>query len=181
MSRAARASAASSDQQGNAAVQLAHELKDRIARERRTVRALKDHLLAAAEPVAAPREERLQAPSRKAPAVVGDDAWLPLGEVLCWRRGATAEGAMLLELAGEVDMSGALRLRTLVSDLLEDGLPQLSLDLGQVGFMDSNGLSALLWVRRRAMSTGTAFTLTDVHPQLQRLLHVTGLDSILLG
>lgn len=181
MSPAGKRPVRTTDQQGDDAVRLAQELQGRIARERRTVRALKDHLLSAAGPESVPeQDERVQAPSRKAPAVVGEDAWLPLGDVLCWRRSETADGALLLELAGEVDMSGALRLRTLVTELLEDGLPRLALDLGQVAFMDSNGLSALLWVRRRAMSTKTELVVTDVHPQLLRLLHVTKLDSILL-
>ena len=182
MSRAGRTPVPSQEQQGDEAVALAHELSDRIARERQTVKALKDHLISAVQPVEDPHEEeRLHAPSRQAPAVVGEDEWLPLGEVLCWRRGATAEGSLLLELAGEVDMSGALRLRTLVSDLLDAGERHLSLDLGRVTFMDSNGLSALLWVRRRAMTSETGFAVTEVHPQLLRLLHVTKLDSILLG
>lgn len=179
MSPAGKRPVRTTDQQGDDAVQLAQELQGRIARERRTVRALKDHLLSAAEPAPVP-DERVQAPSRKAPAVVGEDAWLPLGDVLCWRRSETADGALLLELAGEVDMSGALRLRTLVTELLADGPPCLALDLGQVAFMDSNGLSALLWVRRRAMSTRTELVVTQVHPQLLRLLHVTKLDTILL-
>ncbi len=173
-------------QRGDEAVQLAHELSDRITRERKTVRAIKDHLLAVAEPVEPPApEERLHAPSRQAPAVEAGEAWLPLGEVLCWRQGMPAddglpEGGLRLELAGEVDMSGALRLRTLVAGLLGDGLPRLGLDLGQVSFMDSNGLSALLWVRRQAMTTDTELVLTKVHPQLLRLFQVTGLDALLL-
>lgn len=174
MSRAAQT------EQGEEAVALAHELSDRIARERRTVRALKDHLLSVVEPAVVPEEERLQAPSRRAPVLRDQETWLPLGECLRGRRYLSEEGPVVLELAGEVDMSGALRLRTLVSDLLGEDVEHLTLDLAQVSFMDSNGLSALLWMRRRAMSTGTALVISEVHPQLLRLLHVTKLDAILL-
>ena len=180
MSPARRSAAAAREEQGEVAVQLAQELQDRIARERQTVRALKDHLLTAAQPATPAEEpERVHAPSRTAPAAVGQDGWLPLGECLCWRSD-TGEDGLLLELAGEVDMSGALRLRTLVADLLQGRPPRLLLDLGQVSFMDSNGLSALLWVRRQAISSGSGLTVTQVHPQLLRLLHVTRLDGILL-
>ncbi len=167
------------EQRGEQAVQMAHELKDRIARERRTVRAIKDHLLAAVEPGGA-SDERVQAPTRSAPELLVQDDWYPLGECLRVRRGRFGPDAVCLELAGEVDLSGSLRLRQLVTDVLEGGARQLSLDLGQVSFMDSNGLSALLWVRRRAMATEAAFWITAVHPQLLRLLHITKLDAILL-
>lgn len=183
MSRAARQSA-TPQEQGDQAIALAGELTDRIARERRTVRALKDHLISAAEPAhdAVPEQDapRVHAPSRRAPVLVDQDTWHPLGECLRCRRYLSEDGVVVLELAGEVDMSGALRLRTLVSDLLDETVEQLSLDLAQVSFMDSNGLSALLWIRRRAMATETAFLVCAVHPRLLRLLHVTGLNAILL-
>lgn len=180
MAHAADETARQQERTGQRAVALAHELSDRIARERRTVRALKDHLINAAEPLTEQDEERLQPPSRRAPDLVDQEAWLPLGECLRGRRYLSGDGAVVLELAGEVDMSGALRLRALVSDLLDDSVKQLCFELSQVSFMDSNGLSALLWVRRRAMTTGVQFGITALHPQLLRLLYVTKLDSILL-
>lgn len=167
------------EQRGEQAVQMAHELKDRIARERRTVRAIKDHLLAATGP-ADGSDGRVHAPTRSAPELLVQDDWHPLGECLRVRRGRFGRSAVCLELAGEVDLSGSLRLRELVSEVLDGGARELSFDLGQVSFMDSNGLSALLWVRRRAMASEVAFWITAVHPQLLRLLHITKLDVILL-
>lgn len=176
--RAPRATTAD-DQRGEQAVRLAHELKERIARERETVAVLKDHLLGGG---AAPlvEDERLRAPRRAAPVLPDSGDWLALGECLRCQRSTSPGGGVRLVLAGEVDMAGALRLRALLSDLLEQGVGSVALDLAKVSFLDSNGLSALLWARRRALTTGAGFAITAVHPQLLRLLHVTRLDSILL-
>ena len=158
------------------ALELASELSNRIARERATVRALKEHVLATGA------DARLQPPRRQAPAhVPTPEPWQSLGECLDYRRADRAPGAVRLELSGEIDLSGALRLRQLITDVLERDVHELSLDLAEVSFMDSNALSALLWARRRAMLDDVAFDVCAVHPQLRRLLAITKLDAILLG
>ena len=161
------------------ALQLASELSERIARERATVRALKEHVLATG---AADDGTRLQPPRRQAPAhAPTPEPWRPLGECLDYRRADTEPGAVRLELCGEIDLSGALRLRQLVHDVLDGHVRALALDLAEVSFMDSNALSALLWARRRAMLDEVEFCICSVHPQLRRLLRVTKLEAILLG
>ena len=163
------------------ALELASRLSDQIARERATVRALKEHVLAAraGDDGAA---ERLQPPRRQpASPVPTPEPWQPLGESLHYRRATPAPGAVLLELSGEMDLSGALRFRQLVKDVLDGDLRDLSLDLGEVSFMDSNALSALLWARRQVLVDEVAFSIAGVHPQLRRLLAITKLDAILLA
>lgn len=167
--------------EGDAAVRLAHELQARIARERRTVQALKEHVVAAADDDLPQEPERLQAPTRSAPVLSADDGtWVALGECLSVRS-RSADGHLVVQLAGEVDLSGALRLRAHLTDALGAGTRELCLDLSQVSFMDSNGLSALLWARRQAMAQEIAFSIApQVHPHVQRLLHVTRLEAVLL-
>lgn len=132
---------------GNDALELASEFSDRIARERATVRALKAHLLRTVSTDG--HRERLKAPPRQASLHVPmPEPWERLGEHLDCRRALTPQGSVRLELSGEVDLSGSLRLRQLIKDVLAGDVHELSLDLGRVSLMDSNALSALLWVRR---------------------------------
>lgn len=174
-------STAAPRRRGDEALELASQLSDQIARERATVRALKEHVLAAraGDDGAA---ERLQAPRRQPPShVPTPEPWRPLGECLHYRQAAPAPGAVLLEFSGEIDLSGALRLRQLIADVLGRDVRALSLDLAEVSFMDSNALSALLWARRQAMVEDASFCVSAVHPRLRRLLAVTKLDAILLA
>ena len=170
---------ASPRQRGEEALRLASELTERIARERATVRALKEHLLATD---VGGEDARLQPPRREVPAhVPTQQPWTSLGECLDYRRADPERGVVHLELSGEVDLSGALRLRQLITEVLDGQVRALCLELAEVSFMDSNALSALLWIRRRAMLDEVAFSISAVHPQLRRLLAITRLDGVLLG
>jgi anti-anti-sigma factor len=160
------------------ALALAGELQDRIRRERATVRALKEHVLAVAD-AAALEPPRLQAPTRSTPGHEGDEG-TALGECLRLWSDRTGPDDLRVRLAGEVDLAGAVRLRAFLADQLGQGVREVLLDLGDVSFVDSNGLSALLWLRRQVLLAGGHLLITAVHPQLVRLLSITGLRGVLL-
>lgn len=164
-----------SDDGGDAALQLAGELRERIRRERATVQRLKAHL-------SDPDDEgpRLQAPRRRSSAEPEGDDWQRLGECLHLRAEPADDQGLHLELAGEVDLQGALRLRAVLDAELRAGAREVSLDMAQVSFLDSNGLSALLWLRRQTQVVGGRLRITATHPQLLRLLDVTRLRPVLL-
>lgn len=70
----------------------------------------------------------------------------------------------------------------LKSDLIfqkQEGVPSLILDLKDVKFVDSSGLSAILTAHRLWKGNGS-FVLTGiVHPSVKKLIEISRLDSIL--
>jgi anti-sigma B factor antagonist len=53
----------------------------------------------------------------------------------------------------------------------------LILDLSELEFMDSTGLSVLVRAHHRAQESGWRFGLVKGGPQVQRLLNLTGIDQ----
>ena len=83
-----------------------------------------------------------------------------------------------IELRGEidVDVSDALREQVLQAVREAAGRP-VAIDMADVTFIDSSGLSALLSGLRLARGHGGSVRLTNVGPQIRRIFDVTGLDE----
>ncbi|MEU9594980.1 STAS domain-containing protein [Streptomyces sp. NPDC048219] len=88
-------------------------------------------------------------------------------------------GLAIATVAGDVDTRTADTLRHEASGIIEQGSPNLVLDLSQVGFCDSAGLSALIGLWHAARAAGGALRLANVPDRLMRMLVLTGVDAVL--
>ncbi|MBM7173223.1 STAS domain-containing protein [Streptomyces sp. G44] len=82
-------------------------------------------------------------------------------------------------VVGDMDVRTAPALRDQALEIIEQGPPHVVLDLAQVGFCDSSGLSALIGVWHAARTAGGSLSLADVPDRLIRMLAITGVDSLL--
>jgi anti-sigma B factor antagonist len=89
------------------------------------------------------------------------------------------DGESVLELTGEIDLSTTDQLRSAVEEALATPGVPIVLDFSGVTFCDSQGLSTLLSLSRRATAAGTTLALVNVGDFLVRLLDITGLRSAL--
>jgi anti-anti-sigma factor len=88
------------------------------------------------------------------------------------------DAAVDVRLAGDLDMAATFRLEPEIERAVDkDGVRRLVLDLGEVAFIDSAGLGALLSIRERTRSRGIEMRLTNVSPPARRLLELSGTDS----
>ncbi|MFG2753741.1 STAS domain-containing protein [Streptomyces xanthophaeus] len=85
----------------------------------------------------------------------------------------------LAHVSGELDIDTAPHLRTQALALIERGHRHLILDLAAVTFCDSSGFNALVGILRCAKTAGGTLALAAIPERLQRLLHLTGLDTLL--
>ena len=85
-----------------------------------------------------------------------------------------------LRLRGEVDMLTANGIAAEGRRLLEQAHPgaDLVVDLRDVTFLDSSGLSALVQLRRDVVANGGALVLSDVPDRIRALLQVSGLAGV---
>ncbi|MFD7919800.1 STAS domain-containing protein [Streptomyces sp. NPDC059740] len=88
-------------------------------------------------------------------------------------------GLAIATVAGDVDMCTADTLRREASELIERGCPHLILNLAEVGFCDSAGLSALIGLWHAAREVSGALSLVHVPDRLMRMLVLTGVDAVL--
>jgi anti-anti-sigma factor len=89
------------------------------------------------------------------------------------------EGQQRLVLSGELDLASADTLVDAVSKLCGEGAKQVVLDIGELAFIDSTGLRAILSSRvlcaERNCTLSVAPEADKINSQVRRLLQVTGL------
>lgn len=83
-------------------------------------------------------------------------------------------GATVIAVSGELDLASSPVLHEEVTRLLSAAEPRIVLDLRQLDFMDSTGVSVLVRAHHAAQATGTELCLVQGRPQVQRLLTLTG-------
>jgi anti-sigma B factor antagonist len=80
----------------------------------------------------------------------------------------------VVKIIGELDVSNAHRLRALLADIRTPS-PTIVVDMSELAFMDSSGLTVLLEASRR----GATIVLRHPSPVVRRLVEITGLTDIL--
>jgi anti-anti-sigma factor len=99
----------------------------------------------------------------------GTDAQSPRLE-----RAPDVAGAVVIELAGELDLAVCPRLRTLVDEATADGPETLVIDVTEVAFMDSSVLREFLRGHRAVEDAGGRIVVAGAQPTVRRLLELTG-------
>ncbi|GLP65358.1 hypothetical protein TUSST3_19780 [Streptomyces sp. TUS-ST3] len=89
-----------------------------------------------------------------------------------------ADGLVLAELHGEIDLANAHRLRCWLDSLVALAAPAYVVDLRPVAFVDSTGLNLLLRLRRRVLEGGATFSVLCT-PGTRRLLAAHGTLELL--
>ena len=86
------------------------------------------------------------------------------------------QGATVLVVAGELDLatSRALEEQLELATAGSDSAERLILDLRELEFMDSTGLSVVVNTHQRAQQAGRRFGVIRGSRQVQRLLSLTG-------
>jgi anti-sigma B factor antagonist len=85
------------------------------------------------------------------------------------------DGAVIVSLAGELDLYNAEEVRKALLDTLADGSDVLVVDLEAVTFIDSTALGVLIEARSRMEDRG-GFRLAAPGLEVRRALEVSGLD-----
>jgi anti-sigma B factor antagonist len=89
------------------------------------------------------------------------------------------ETAACVTAAGEIDSTSAPVLRQQLDTLLDGDVRELTVDLGQVTFLDSAGLCVLAAAHRRAVRQDVAMRVLASSRAVIRPLQITGLWELL--
>jgi anti-sigma B factor antagonist len=81
-----------------------------------------------------------------------------------------------VRIAGELDIATVPRLDHVLNGLAGNGHNRLLLDLDDVDFMDSSGVSAIVRAQRAADSSGHRLTVFYKSPQVQQLFKLTNMQ-----
>ena len=89
------------------------------------------------------------------------------------------EGVFRIALRGELDVSTAPRFNAVLSDPQIRQCHTLVVDLSELTFMDSTGLSAVLVGEMHARTRGQRFKVVRGPRHVQELFRLTGVDHFL--
>jgi anti-sigma B factor antagonist len=88
------------------------------------------------------------------------------------------EAHAVVALSGELDLASAPALRDCLAGLAQDGVTTIELDLTELEFVDSTGLSVLVMDFHRTRAAGGSTVMCNPSPTVMRVLEITGLASI---
>ncbi|KOV93053.1 STAS domain-containing protein [Streptomyces sp. NRRL B-3648] len=91
----------------------------------------------------------------------------------------TGDSSAVLAVAGDVDLHTAPTLRDRALAVVEEGAAHVVLDMAQVGFVDSTGLSALITLMQAAHGAGGSLRLAEVPDRLSRMISITGISQLM--
>jgi anti-anti-sigma factor len=95
------------------------------------------------------------------------------------QRQQLADERSVLRLSGELDLYAVSSFQQEWQAVLADGCRELFVDLGDLQFIDSAGLAALLILYRDALARSCSLVLVDELGRQERLFALTHLESIL--
>ncbi|WP_375480483.1 anti-sigma factor antagonist [uncultured Jatrophihabitans sp.] len=90
-----------------------------------------------------------------------------------------AKGVFRVDLTGEFDLANAHLISELVAPAFAGSTNHLVIDCGDVSFVDSTALAALVATQARAQQVGLTMALANVAPRIRRVLEIAHLDGVL--
>jgi len=90
-----------------------------------------------------------------------------------------SDGVVTLSVSGELDLAVADQFEQEAARYGASATRVVEIDLGDLEFIDSSGMNALVKLRQLLVDGGRTFRIVSVSPIAQRALTLTGLDSVL--
>jgi anti-sigma B factor antagonist len=88
----------------------------------------------------------------------------------------------VVKVSGEVDIQSSPVLEERLAWVLDQGHSSVVVDLGEVTFLDSTGLSVLISGLRHCQTAGGELRLVSLRPNVRKVLEITGLtDAFQVG
>jgi anti-sigma B factor antagonist len=90
------------------------------------------------------------------------------------------DGGVFVTLFGELDTASAPGLRDCLAHLVDEGATRLEVDVSELAFVDSTGLTVMMEQWHRLQAMGGSLALLSPSPPVLRMLEITGLATLLL-
>jgi anti-sigma B factor antagonist len=97
-------------------------------------------------------------------------------EVYLWQ---PRRGAIIVKVAGQLDLESSPMLRAELVELIDAGCEEVVIDVADLGFVDSSGLSVLLMAHRALKANGGGLEIRNPPPRMRKLLDISGIDRFI--
>jgi anti-sigma B factor antagonist len=85
----------------------------------------------------------------------------------------------IFRLKGELDLASAPQLRHELAERTKPGVTKIALDLGELNFIDSVGLSVLIAEHKKMQDLGGLLVIQNPSTSARRLIEISGLSEYL--
>jgi len=89
------------------------------------------------------------------------------------------QGHRILVLSGEIDVYSSPQFKQAIISILDGDEQHLIIDMQEVTYMDSTGLSILTSVVKRISPNGRTVNLVGCKPHIERVLHITKISTFI--
>ena len=87
-------------------------------------------------------------------------------------------GTVLVTIGGELEFGTVASLRTTLSDLAQTDDGPIVVDLADLRFIDSTGVSLLVQAKQRFTAQGRGFRLRSLSGRVHRVIEISGLSEL---
>jgi anti-anti-sigma factor len=87
----------------------------------------------------------------------------------------TNEPGAVVIVRGDVDAATAPQLEAVIDELLDETVREIELDMTELTFLDSSGVSVIAGALRRLAGIDGSLSMRGVSPLVRELLHITDL------
>jgi len=94
-------------------------------------------------------------------------------------RTANLEDRTIVHIGGEFDLEGAGEVRGALQPLIEQTDKRLTLNLGDLTYIDSTGIGILISVVKARHARNAPFDVESIPPQIRKLFDMTGITPFL--
>lgn len=94
------------------------------------------------------------------------------------RTASNERTVVILRPTGRLDITTAWQFRLKLQECISQTSPHLIVNLSQVNFIDSSGLTSLVAGMRDADKVDGSFRICSVHPEAKLVFEVTMMDSV---
>lgn len=81
-------------------------------------------------------------------------------------------------LAGEIDFSVTPKVRTRLMEVIASGVPEITLHMAGLAYIDSSGLALLIEARKLLAESGRGIRIVEISSQVRKLLNLTQLGGL---
>ena len=83
----------------------------------------------------------------------------------------------IIDVNGEMDLYNSYKLKELVTKMLEKNVKSFIINLGQVDYIDSSGIGALIYICSTLKKMNLKLAISNVHGSVKKVIELTKLTG----
>ena len=88
-----------------------------------------------------------------------------------------SEDIYIIDVQGEMDLYNSYKLKELFMKMVEKKIEKYIINLGDVGYIDSSGIGALIYITSTVKKMNLRLAITNIHGSVKKVIELTKLSG----